>query len=177
MLADLEPVVQAAVARGVVPVMPRLGYIFGVVFDFDDANVSDSQIDALEVIVAEHLRGRPDVAAAYTTADLQTGSDTHDPWLGRHQRSFYPRRAPAVTVHAVENYLITPEERGASHGSPYAYDARVPLIFLGEGIESGEYRGDVRTVDIAPTLATLLGIEPPDDLDGKALTLQPKHPD
>jgi predicted AlkP superfamily pyrophosphatase or phosphodiesterase len=165
-LADLEPVVRAAVERGVVPVMPRLGYIFGVVFDFDDADVSARQIDALATIVAEHLRARPDVASAYTTAELQAESGMHDPWLGRHQRSFYPGRAPAVTVNAIENHLITPEERGATHGSPYAYDARVPLIFLGDGIAPGEYRGDVRTVDIAPTLATLLGIEPPDDLDG-----------
>ena len=87
-------------------------------------------------------------------------------WLGRYQRSFYPGRAPAVMVHPIENHLITPEERGATHGSPYAYDARVPLIFLGEGIAPGEHSSAVRTVDIAPTLAELLGIEYPSDLDG-----------
>ncbi len=80
-------------------------------------------------------------------------------------------------VHPVENHLISPERRGASHGSPYAYDARVPLIFLGEGITPGEYGGDVRTVDIAPTLATLLGVASPPDIDGTALSLRPNPTD
>jgi predicted AlkP superfamily pyrophosphatase or phosphodiesterase len=166
LLADLVPVVQAAVDRGVVPVMPRLGYIFGVVFDFGDAEVSEARIDALAGLVADYLRSRPDVAAAFTAAELQADSAASDPWRGRYQHSFYPGRAPAVMVHPVEHHLITPEESGATHGSPYAYDARVPLIFLGEGIAPGEHRGDVRTVDIAPTLARLLGIVAPNDLDG-----------
>ena len=173
LLADLEPIVQAAVERGVIPVMPRLGYIFGVVFDFDDADVSEMQIDALTNLVADYLRSRPDVAATFTAAELQAGSAANDGWLGRYQRSFYPGRAPAIMVHPVEDHLITPEERGATHGSPYAYDARVPLIFLGEGIAPGKYAGDVRTVDIAPTLAELLGLASPPDIDGRALTLNP----
>jgi predicted AlkP superfamily pyrophosphatase or phosphodiesterase len=177
LLADLEPIVRAAVERGVVPVMPRLGYIYGVVFDFDDAEVSETQINALTDLVAEYLRSRPDVATAFTAAELTAGSATNDPWLSRYQHSFYPGRAPAVIVHPVEDHLISPEERGASHGTPYAYDARVPLIFLGDGIAPGKYEGEVRTVDVAPTVAALLGIAPPPDLDGKTLTLDPHLPD
>jgi predicted AlkP superfamily pyrophosphatase or phosphodiesterase len=177
LLADLEPIVQVAVEQRIIPVMPRLGYIFGVVFDFDDAEVSETQIDALANLVADYLRNRPDVSAAFTAAELQAGSAANDGWLGRYQRSFYPGRAPAVMVHPVENHLITPEERGATHGSPYAYDARVPLIFLGDGIAPGQYEGDVRTVDIAPTLAELLGTAPPSDIDGKVLMLGPHSAD
>ncbi len=177
LLADLEPIVRAAVESGVVPVMPRLGYIYGVVFDFDDARVSEAQVHALSNIVADYLRTRPDVAAAFTQAELLAGSAADDRWLGRYQHSFYPGRAPAVMVHPVENHLIAPEERGTTHGTPYAYDAHVPLIFLGDGIAPRVHDGEVRTVDIAPTLAALLGIVPPPDLDGKALTLAPHQPD
>ena len=177
LLADLEPIVRAAVERGVVPVMPRLGYISGVVFDFDDAEVSEQQVDALADVVADYLRSRSDVAAVFTAAALRAGPPADDGWLGRYQRSFYPGRAPAVMVHPVENHLITPEARGATHGSPYAYDTRVPLIFLGDGIAPGEYGGDVRTVDIAPTLATLLGVASPPDIDGTALSLRPNTTD
>ncbi|MDX1563028.1 MAG: alkaline phosphatase family protein, partial [Gammaproteobacteria bacterium] len=177
LLADLEPIVRAAVERGVVPVMPRLGYISGVVFDFDDAAVSEQQVDALAKVVANYLRSRSDVAAVFTAAALRAGPPADDGWLGRYQRSFYPGRAPAVMVHPVENHLITPEARGATHGSPYAYDTRVPLIFLGDGIAPGEYGGDVRTVDIAPTLATLLGVASPPDIDGTALSLRPNTTD
>ena len=177
LLADLEPIVRAAVEQGVVPVMPRLGYLYGVVFDFDDASVSEAQIDALSNLVADYLRSRLDVATTFTEAELKTGSAADDHWLGRYQRSYYPGRARAVTVHPVENYLISPEARGTSHGTPYAYDARVPLVFLGAGIAPGEREGDVRTVDVAPTLAELLGIEAPKDLDGKSLAVELQQPD
>ena len=57
----------------------------------------------------------------------------------------------------------------ASHGSPREYDSHVPLIFAGAGITPGVHTQFVRTVDLAPTLAALLGITPAERLDGVVL--------
>jgi predicted AlkP superfamily pyrophosphatase or phosphodiesterase len=57
----------------------------------------------------------------------------------------------------------------ASHGSPYDYDSHVPLIFSGFGVKAGKYSEFVRTVDIAPTLATLAGVKPAEAIDGVTL--------
>lgn len=57
----------------------------------------------------------------------------------------------------------------ASHGSPYDYDSRVPMIFSGFGIQPGKHTEFVRTVDIAPTLAALVGVKPAEPLDGVPL--------
>ncbi len=57
----------------------------------------------------------------------------------------------------------------ASHGSPYDYDSHVPLIFAGFGVQAGTYRDFVRTVDVAPTLAALIGVKPAEPIDGVAL--------
>lgn len=57
----------------------------------------------------------------------------------------------------------------ASHGSAYDHDSRVPLIFYGAGVKPGTIARFVRTVDIAPTLAALLGVRPTERLDGAAL--------
>jgi predicted AlkP superfamily pyrophosphatase or phosphodiesterase len=57
----------------------------------------------------------------------------------------------------------------ASHGSPYDYDSRVPIIFGGFGVQAGRYANFVRTVDIAPTLAAIAGVKPMEVIDGVAL--------
>ena len=57
----------------------------------------------------------------------------------------------------------------ASHGSPYYYDRHVPIIFMGGGLSSGISDERASTVDMAPTLAWLAGIEVPSDLDGRIL--------
>jgi predicted AlkP superfamily pyrophosphatase or phosphodiesterase len=51
-----------------------------------------------------------------------------------------------------------PRQYGATHGTPYYYDQRVPILLMGFGIKPGEYYGGVTPADIAPTLAALCGI-------------------
>lgn len=55
------------------------------------------------------------------------------------------------------------------HGSPYAYDRQVPVIFYGAGIDPGVVEAPARTIDVAPTLASLLGIKPVAEVDGRTL--------
>jgi predicted AlkP superfamily pyrophosphatase or phosphodiesterase len=57
----------------------------------------------------------------------------------------------------------------ASHGSPYDYDSHVPLIFYGAGVRPGRHGEFVRTVDLAPTLGGMLGVQVMERLDGKDL--------
>jgi predicted AlkP superfamily pyrophosphatase or phosphodiesterase len=52
------------------------------------------------------------------------------------------------------------------HGSPYAYDRDVPIIFYGVSIRHGSRPDGMMTVDVAPTLGAAAGIPPPAGLDG-----------
>jgi predicted AlkP superfamily pyrophosphatase or phosphodiesterase len=47
---------------------------------------------------------------------------------------------------------------GTTHGTPYAYDQRVPIILMGAGIPAGKNADAVTPADIAPTFAELTGI-------------------
>jgi len=58
-----------------------------------------------------------------------------------------------------------------SHGTPYDYDTHVPIVFFGQGVTAGRVAGRAWTVDVAPTLATALGIPLPAGLDGRPLDL------
>ena len=57
----------------------------------------------------------------------------------------------------------------ATHGSPHDSDANVPVLFWGAGVTPGQYLDTVRVVDMAPTLAAILGIKPTETLDGHVL--------
>ena len=58
---------------------------------------------------------------------------------------------------------------GTSHGTPYSYDTHVPLLLLGPGVVSGWYAQPSSPADIAPTIATLLGLNPPSNRTGRVL--------
>ena len=58
------------------------------------------------------------------------------------------------------------------HGSPYAYDREVEMIFMGPGVAPGESTAPAYSVDVAPTLAAMAGIAPVAEIDGKVLDLR-----
>jgi len=70
-----------------------------------------------------------------------------------------------VDLAAGDGYLAT-------HGSPWNYDRRVPVLFYRPGTVGFEQALPVETVDILPTLAALIGLAiPPGEIDGRCLDL------
>jgi hypothetical protein len=58
---------------------------------------------------------------------------------------------------------------GTTHGTAFNYDAHVPVVFMGPGIRPGRYDQSIAANDIAPTLATLLEVDPPSGSAGRVL--------
>ncbi|HQS68925.1 MAG: alkaline phosphatase [Novosphingobium sp. 28-62-57] len=60
----------------------------------------------------------------------------------------------------------------ATHGSPWDYDRRVPILFWRKGLTGFEQPSAVEVVDIAPSLAALIGLKIPEGaFDGRCLDL------
>ncbi len=60
----------------------------------------------------------------------------------------------------------------ATHGSIWDYDRRVPILFWRSGLAGFEQPNPVMVVDIAPTLASLVGLTiPAGEIDGRCLDL------
>jgi arylsulfatase A-like enzyme len=59
---------------------------------------------------------------------------------------------------------------GTDHATPYTYDTHVPLAFYGLPFQPGTYRTHAEPVDLAATLASLLGINAPTHAVGRVLT-------
>ena len=67
--------------------------------------------------------------------------------------------------------------KGTDHATPYSYDTHVPLAFYGLPFQVGTFRTHTEPVDLAATLASLLGINAPTHAIGRVLTeaLAPPH--
>jgi predicted AlkP superfamily pyrophosphatase or phosphodiesterase len=125
----------------------------------------------LRAAVAAELEKLDFVAEAFT-AEALSGPITNDssPYLERYQRSYFPPRSADVIMRFKEWTLAaTSFVRGTSHGSPYRYDTHVPVLFFGGPVVAKTLAEPVGTVDVAPTLAELLQISPPAEIDGRSL--------
>ncbi len=135
-------------------------------------------IKAAEQAVATQLRTIPGIAQALTRSDLLHNAIPDTPLMQRVQRSFHPQRSGNVVI-VQEQYwfLHSQTQLAAMHGSPYAYDTHVPIIFVGAGITPQLVGRTVAPADIAPTLSAVLGIIPPSGSTGTPLAevLQPKQ--
>jgi len=109
----------------------------------------------------------PCVAAAYTLEQLAGEGET-DGWLDLYRAGFRPERSVDVALRFVP-WTLRGSGRGTSHGSPYPYDRRIPLAFLGPGFPAVRKYVSASSTDAVPTLLTALGLEVPDELDGRAL--------
>lgn len=91
------------------------------------------------------------------------------PYLGKFQRSYYPPRGEDFQIRGCEYCLITSSTTGTSHGSAYTYDNHVPIVLWGKHIKPKHVGRPVHTVDIAPTLARIVGVPYPKTVSGKPL--------
>jgi arylsulfatase A-like enzyme len=104
---------------------------------------------------------------AYTRSQLLEGRVPPDPWSRRVLASFDRERSGDVEV-LLEPYWMSASS-GTTHGTAYSYDTHIPLMVMGPGIRPGRYDRAVVLNDLAPTLATLLGVETPSGSSGQAL--------
>ena len=136
----------------------------------DHKRIADRKLDLAEVrrVAADAVRRVAHVARVYTPEQLRSmsGGDMID---RRVRNGFNPTRGSDLSV-VFEPFYYAGGGRGTTHQSPYSYDAHVPLIFLGPGIQPGRYDGAVTVNDAAPTLTTVLGVETPSGSVGRVLT-------
>jgi predicted AlkP superfamily pyrophosphatase or phosphodiesterase len=123
----------------------------------------------LDVLTTRILRV-PGVARVIKPADLARADTASDPVARRWLHHLTPDAGVALTVALQPGSVWSYPQPLATHGQPSDDDAHVPIIFWGSGIRKGAYATRMNTVDIAPTLAALLGISPLSLVDGRART-------
>lgn len=125
--------------------------------------------DAVEAAAASAARQVDGVRAAFTRAQLMSGQMPKTALARKVLHSFNPLRSGDVFLVLDPFSVAAPPGIHTTHGTPWSYDAQVPLIFWGGAFKSGTYRAAAQPVDLAPTVAAALGITQPSDVEGKPL--------
>ena len=132
-------------------------------------------------VIAEALaiyRAHPQVEAAFSAGDLgrvAVPTTAADRWTlaERARASFDPARSGDIYV-VLRQYvqpIAKPSATVSTHGSAWDYDRRVAILFWRPAMPASQRSEPVKTVDIMPTLAAMLGL--PIDataIDGKCLS-------
>jgi len=124
-------------------------------------------------------RAHPQVAAVFTGAEIMATPSPSGPpetWslIQRVRASYYPGRSGDFYVSLKPRITPIPVPGGsvATHGSIWDYDRRVPILFWRKGVTPFDQPNGVETVDILPTLASVIGLPiDPASIDGRCLDL------
>ncbi len=124
--------------------------------------------DSLSRAFAAAVLTVPGVLRADLVSQLARQDTTRD-HIARRWLHMIPPDLPAAVAVTLKPYWTWAGLALAAHGSPHDYDARVPVIFWGYGVKPGRHTRSVRVVDMAPTLAAIIGVAPLERLDGVIL--------
>jgi len=110
------------------------------------------------------------VEHVYTQTELMSEGSPSDPYYRLYRNSFFAPRSPDLSV-LLKRYIYGDSRPGGTgHGTPYDYDRHVPIIFMGSGVKPGSYAVESGPEDIAPTLASMLGLQFPKEPDARLLS-------
>jgi predicted AlkP superfamily pyrophosphatase or phosphodiesterase len=109
----------------------------------------------------------PGVLRVDLMRDLARADTTNDA-IARRWLHMLPPDLPVEVVVTLRPYNYW-GPGSATHGTPHDYDAHVPVLFYGPPFKAGKYDEFARVVDMAPTLAAVLGVMPLERLDGQVL--------
>ncbi|MDQ8164201.1 MAG: alkaline phosphatase family protein [Gemmatimonadota bacterium] len=130
---------------------------------------SAATTDALFADLANDLRRVQGVLRVDQMRDLARADTVRDHIARRWLHMFAPTSNVRL-IATLTPYSYWLPVTYASHGSPHDTDAQVPVLFWGAGVVPGQHEDNVRVVDMAPTLAAILGVRPTEALDGRVLT-------
>jgi predicted AlkP superfamily pyrophosphatase or phosphodiesterase len=118
----------------------------------------------VEKAVVEELMKFEGVALAVSSTALSAGNLPNTPLVQSVLRNFNPQRSGDIFVVFQQHSFINDFDGmtvAVTHGSPWRYDTFVPVVFAGGKLTGQWVYRPIETVDVAPTLAAIVGAKPP----------------
>lgn len=115
------------------------------------------------------LKARAPIADAYGPETLQNAAPPEtDAFRLLAWNAYNEANAGQICVRIAPNWKKA-DSNLAGHNGGSLHERHVPILLCGPGVQAGRYFTPATPCDIAPTLAALLGIEPPVGSQGRVL--------
>jgi predicted AlkP superfamily pyrophosphatase or phosphodiesterase len=139
-------------------------------FYLDTAKIRKLKLNECEVqeFVGKTATTFAGIARYYTACNFAKGFNSPLEMETSLYRGWNPKQSGDVIL-LTEPGWMNYGTKGTTHGSPWTYDTRVPVMFYGFGIKQGKSAARISITDIAPTLAILLKIQFPNGCTGQPL--------
>lgn len=137
--------------------------------------IREKGLDQAEVenAVVDELMKFDGVTLAISSTALREGNLPNTPLIQSVLRNFNPGRSGDIYVVFAPHCFINDFDGltvACTHGSPWRYDTFVPVVFAGGDLTARRIYRAIEPLDIAPTLAALVGAKPPSGSRGVPLT-------
>ena len=137
----------------------------------DQKLIAEKKVDPAEAerVAGEAALSMEGIVNYFTRTEIAGGRMPVGVVARRVTNGFYRKRSGDVWLVTKPFSFFVEGDLPTTHGSPYNYDTHVPVILFGSGVRPGRYNAECSPTDIAPTLAAMLGIEPPPNRTGRVL--------
>ncbi|MDB9954340.1 alkaline phosphatase family protein [Flavobacteriaceae bacterium] len=124
-------------------------------------------LEDVQKYVVNEIISYPHIKKAYTATTMQTSYFKEG--VEKMLQNGYNQKLSGDVLYTLESGVISYGPKGTTHGSGFNYDTHVPLLFYGNGIQSGKTYERTSVTDIAPTISALLGIAFPSGATGAVI--------
>ena len=124
-------------------------------------------LEDVQNYVVNEIISYPHIKKAYTATTMQTSYFKEG--VEKMLQNGYNQKLSGDVLYTLESGVISYGPKGTTHGSGFNYDTHVPLLFYGNGIQSGKTFERTSVTDIAPTISALLGIAFPSGSTGAVI--------
>ena len=155
--------------------VPLIETFFQPYLYLDREAIRSNGLDQADVerFVARQLTDIDGILVGVSSSDLTAGRLPQSPVIERIRRNHNPSRSGDVYVVYRPHWFINDFDGlavSSVHGSPWRYDSHVPIVFAGFGMQPARPSRAVHTVDVASTLASVVGSSLPASAVGEPLT-------
>ena len=130
----------------------------------DEMNIN---IDDFQKKLATYIMEQDNIYRVYTREQILNGAYTKG--MDALIKNGFNHKRSGDLIYVLDPAFISYSRTGSTHGSSYMYDTHVPILFYGKGVKSGSSSRRSEIVDIAPTIAVMLGISFPSGATGEPL--------